>query len=235
MISINFKVWSINSNSQAKDGLYAYNSIKQLLDTQLAGSSHKKTSEEAIKRLENPYESYVTLKALGQAFNNKEETVVLIDEIDKADIDFPNDLLTVLEEKYFIIEEIDRRIPEDNAEKTSPIIFITSNDEKPLPEAFLRRCLFHYIKFPDKDILKKILKQRFHIFPAERYIKVNELVDKSVIRFWQLREMMKAENIAKKVSTSELIDWFGVILKWHEKEDNYKNILEYRYVNISGA
>ncbi|BAY95322.1 MULTISPECIES: AAA family ATPase [unclassified Tolypothrix] len=237
----NFKTWCINSNSRAKDGLYTYNSIKQLLDTQLAGSSHEKTSKEAIKRLENPYESYVKLKALGEAFNNEERTVVLIDEIDKADIDFPNDLLNVLEEKYFEIEEIGKRIPELSSEKTSPIIFITSNDEKPLPEAFLRRCLFHYIEFPDETRLQEILKKRFNISPQENSIqgifkqrfnispkenpKINELVNASIKRFLEIRQFMKNENISKKVSTSELIDWFDVILEWHKKEENYKYIL----------
>jgi len=142
---------------------------------------------------------------------NEKRTIVLIDEIDKADIDFPNDLLLELEEQRFKIKETDQWI---KAKKDmTPIIFITSNDEKDLPDAFLRRCLFHYIEFPDNNRLKEILNLHFSS-PSQK------LVSKVVIRFEKLRKEMNKDKreAGKKVSTSELIDWFRILGHYPEDE-----------------
>lgn len=150
--------------------------------------------------------SYVKWGPLGRAFNNKQRTVILIDEIDKADIDFPNDLLLELDEKYFVIDEIGGQ---KISAKESPIVFITSNDEKDLPDAFLRRCLFLYVKFPEVQRLSDIVNARFPgASPA--------LIEAAVRRFMVLRgEMYKERGISgKKASTSELIDWFMVLNRY---------------------
>ena len=139
---------------------------------------------------------------LGRAFRNEQRTVVLIDEIDKADIDFPNDLLLELDEQRFIIDETVQEIRANHP----PIVFITSNDEKDLPDAFLRRCLFYYIKFPDQERLTEIVNAHF---PKSQ----EALIDAAIARFLELRgEMYKDKGEAgKKISTSELIDWFRVL------------------------
>jgi MoxR-like ATPase len=140
--------------------------------------------------------------------------VVLIDEIDKADIDFPNDLLLELDECRFFVEEMDNQ---EIRAKEPPIIFITSNDEKDLPDAFLRRCLFHYVEFPKDEALVKILENRFPEVSQE-------LVNKAITRFAELRKKMQEnQGNVKKVSTSELIDWF-TILQEHETDEILKEL-----------
>jgi MoxR-like ATPase len=191
-----YEPWHIKSTSQANDGLYTYDAIGRLRDAQLA----------AINRMKSNINSanYVRWGPLGRAFQNDQRTVVLIDEIDKADIDFPNDLLLELDERRFIIEETGLEI--QAKEEAEPIVFITSNDEKDLPDAFLRRCLFHYIEFPKRERLVEIVKLHFREAP-ERL--VNIVVD----RFQELRKKMEEDKGVggKKVSTSELIDWFNVL------------------------
>ena len=161
--------WYITSTTRAKDGLYLYDAVKRLQDAQFANSTNEQTRTKAIARLETSNEieefdiktqqgnAYIKYGALGKAFNSDRQAVVLIDEIDKADIDFPNDLLQELDGKGFFIDEIGEFKPIKNR----PIIFITSNDEKDLPDAFLRRCLFHYIDFPKSDKLEEIVKAHF--------------------------------------------------------------------------
>ena len=153
--------------------------------------------------------TYIKWGPLGRVFQSEQRAVVLIDEIDKADIDFPNDLLLELDELRFVVEELDQEVEA----KFPPIVFITSNDEKDLPDAFLRRCLFHYIEFPDHDRLVKILQGMFPQTSAE-------LAIRAVERFLELRhEMQKTGGIAtKKVSTSELIDWFRVLQRYPKDE-----------------
>lgn len=210
-----FFPWYITSTTRAKDGLYLYDAVKRLQDAQLANSINKNTQTKAIARLEtsNRVEefdiktqqgnAYIKYGALGKAFNSDRQAVVLIDEIDKADIDFPNDLLQELDGKGFFIDEIGEFKPIKNR----PIIFITSNDEKDLPDAFLRRCLFHYINFPKPDKLEQIVKAHFSDSG-------DDLIKIAVENFCKLRSLMEKREInnGKKVTTSELIDWYRVLI-----------------------
>ena len=207
-----FEEWYVKSTSRARDGLYTYDAVGRLRDTQLIATPN--LSERERKRLTtrlNDPEGYITFGALGRALRNDHRTVVLIDEIDKADIDFPNDLLLELDEKRFRIDEHDRWIPEKKASAIPPIVFITSNAEKDLPEAFLRRCAFHYIKFPEPGELVKIVK-------AHLPHTTDELLNAALDRFQQLRDEMEKGQASKKVSTSELLDWVAVLNHYPEDE-----------------
>jgi MoxR-like ATPase len=198
-LGLNLEAWYVKSTSRAQDGLYMYDTVGRLRDAQLAASS--RLSTEQIQKIYNPV-NYLRWGPLGKAFREKKLSVVLIDEIDKADIDFPNDLLLELDQKRFIVEETGDEIKA----KVAPIVLITSNDEKDLPDAFLRRCLFHYVEFPDNQRLKEIICK---IFPDVS----PKLVDKAVERFLELRKIIAESRgeIGKNVSTSELIDWFKVL------------------------
>ncbi len=206
-LGLPFQAWYIKSTSQAKDGLYTYDAVTRLRDAQLAAAG-RIIKDEDIPRISNPA-TYVQWGPLGRAFQNNHRTVVLIDEIDKADIDFPNDLLLELDQQKFIVEETGEEIPA----KAAPIVFITSNDEKDLPDAFLRRCLFHYVEFPNPERLIEIVNGHF---PDSH----QQLVAQAVIRFLKLREEMGRDKgeAGKKVSTSELIDWFRVLRRYPEDE-----------------
>jgi len=205
-LGLPFETWYVKSTSRAKDGLYTYDAVGRLRDAQLA--SVGQMSPEEMRKIKDP-ETYVNWGPLGNAFQNPQCTVVLIDEIDKADIDFPNDLLLELDELRFVVEETRKEVRAN----ATPIVFITSNDEKDLPDAFLRRCLFHYVEFPDDERLIEII----HIlFPQSS----EELVEKAVVRFLELRDTMYKDkgNAGKKVSTSELIDWFKMLRRYPEDE-----------------
>jgi len=205
-LGLPYEAWNIKSTSRAKDGLYTYDAVGRLRDAQLAAAG--RLSDEKIQDIDEPY-TYVRWGALGRAFLNEQRTVVLIDEIDKADIDFPNDLLLELDEQRFVVEETGEEI----RAKAVPIVIITSNDEKDLPDAFLRRCLFHYVEFPKRDRLIDIIKAFFPTSPEEL---VNAIID----RFLQLREEMRKDkgDAGKKVSTSELMDWFRVLSHYSQDE-----------------
>ncbi|NEO23610.1 MULTISPECIES: MoxR family ATPase [unclassified Moorena] len=198
-LNLPFEAWYVKSTSRARDGLYTYDTVGRLRDAQLAATGQILPKE--LERIKRPI-SYVRLGPIGRAFVKDHRTVVLIDEIDKADIDFPNDLLLELDERRFIIEETGDEI----RAKHPPIVLITSNDEKDLPNAFLRRCLFHYLEFPHRGRLIEIIKAHF---PTAQEV----LVEKAVDNFQQLRqEMQKHEGgRGKVVSTSELIDWFRAL------------------------
>jgi len=202
-LGLPYEAWYVKSTSRARDGLYTFDAVRRLQDAQLAG----RTQGDSAK-VSDPA-NYVRLGPLGRAFKNEHRTVVLIDEIDKADIDFPNDLLLELDEQRFIVEETGEEI---NA-KQPPIVFITSNDEKDLPDAFLRRCLFYYIEFPTQSQLAEIVNAHF---PANS----PTLVDAAVRRFIELRRLMEQDKskTGKKVSTSELIDWFEVLSRYPDDE-----------------
>ena len=206
-LGLPFEAWYIKSTSQAKDGLYTYDAVTRLRDAQLAAAG-RIIKDEDIPRISDPA-TYVQWGALGRAFQSSQRTVVLIDEIDKADIDFPNDLLLELDQQKFIVNETQKEI----TAKAAPIVFITSNDEKDLPDAFLRRCLFHYVEFPSPERLIEIINSHF---PASN----QQLVAQAVIRFLKLREEMGKDKgeAGKKVSTSELIDWFRVLKRYPEDE-----------------
>ena len=203
-LGLPFETWYIKSTSRARDGLYTYDTVGRLRDAQLVAGSMIK--EEDLPRISNPA-TYVKWGAIGRAFQNEQRTVILIDEIDKADIDFPNDLLLELDESRFLVEETGEIVPA----KAKPIVFITSNDEKALPDAFLRRCSFHYVEFPSDERLVEIIQQ-FFPDPSPK------LAEKAVARFIQLREEMKKDKAGKKVSTSELIDWFNILRRYPEDE-----------------
>jgi MoxR-like ATPase len=198
-----FEAWYIKSTGRARDGLYTYDAVGRLRDAQLAASGRIK--DEEIARIDDPT-TYVRWQQLGRAFLSGQRTVVLIDEIDKADIDFPNDLLLELDQKSFFVEETGQEIQA----KVPPLVFITSNDEKDLPDAFLRRCLFHHLAFPNREHLITIINAHF---PASPEALVNAVLD----AFLRLREEMNKGTTSKKVSTSELIDWFRVLR--HQPQD----------------
>ena len=196
-----YEPWYIKSTSRARDGLYTYDAVRRLHDAQLA-----RIGELGKSNVDN-LDDYIKMGPLGRALKNQQHTVVLIDEIDKADIDFPNDLLRELDERKFTIEETGEEITAQNP----PIVFVTSNDEKDLPDAFLRRCLFHYILFPDNSQLRDIVKAHF---PESS----PDLVKAGVQRFTKLRQKMEKGKAGKRVSTSELLDWFAVLQQFPQDE-----------------
>jgi MoxR-like ATPase len=206
-LGLPLEAWYIKSTSHARDGLYIYDAIGRLRDAQLAASD-RLTAEE-LKRLSDP-SIYVRWGPLGRAFQNTQRTIVLIDEIDKADIDFPNDLLLELDEQRFFVEELEiAGSMQEIRSMSPPIVIITSNDEKDLPDAFLRRCLFHYVKFPKQERLIEIIKS--HLVASAQETSP-QLVEAATQRFWELRmEMQEQGAIGKEVSTSELIDWVRVL------------------------
>jgi len=199
--------WYIKSTSRARDGLYVYDAVGRLRDAQLASSDRLTASE--LQRASDPT-VYVRLGPLGRAFQNAQRTVVLIDEIDKADIDFPNDLLLELDEQRFFIEELEVAGAAREIRSThSPIVLITSNDEKDLPDAFLRRCLFHYVQFPDEERLLEIVLA--HLRSTSQEVS-SQLANVATQRFCELRQRMQDQGtIGKQISTSELIDWVRVL------------------------
>ncbi|MEH2317873.1 AAA family ATPase [Nostoc sp.] len=205
-LGLNLEAWYVKSTSRARDGLYTYDAVRRLRDAQLA--AFDRLTAEQIQRIDDPT-TYVSWGPLGRAFQSKQRTVVLIDEIDKADIDFPNDLLLELDQKRFIVEETGQEIEA----KAAPIVLITSNDEKDLPDAFLRRCLFHYVEFPSRERLIQIMNA---LFPKASEVLINQAVE----RFWDLREEMKKNQggASKKISTSELIDWFKALRRYPEDQ-----------------
>lgn len=178
-------IWNIKSTTKAQDGLYMYDTIQRLYDGQFG--------EEGVDDIAR----YIKLGKLGEAFESEEQAVLLIDEIDKADIEFPNDLLWELDQMEFYIHETKRTVKA----KKRPIVIITSNAEKELPDAFLRRCIFHYIDFPDKELMEEIVKTH--------YPDVEENLLKAAMEvFYELRGF---RDIRKKPSTSELIDWINAL------------------------
>ena len=178
--------WNIKSTTKAQDGLYVYDTVQRLNDSRFG---NKDVAD--IKH-------YIHLGKLGQAFASTEQLVLLIDEVDKADIEFPNDLLNELDEMSFYIPETDETV----TAAFRPITVITSNAEKELPDAFLRRCIFHYIEFPTPALMEEIV--RVH-FPDIR----NNLLREAMKTFYTLREL---DDLRKKPSTSELIDWLRALI-----------------------
>lgn len=197
--------WYIKSTSRAQDGLYTFDHIGRLSDAQLSHSKY--IDDELVHRLKQP-EKYFRLAELGRAFQSEKPKVVLIDEIDKADIDFPNDLLLELDRKKFYVNELMENGKKKEVEAiTAPILIITSNDEKELPTPFLRRCLFHYIEFPGEAQLEKIVRSHFDKNEGDSLVKA------AVRAFLELRRAMQVDkkDTEKKASTSELLDWFHTL------------------------
>ncbi len=222
-----FEFWPVKSTSRARDGLYTFDAIGRLRDAQMAAVRYKDTNV-----FEEPdINVYVQYGALGKAIKDEPErrTLVLIDEIDKADIDFPNDLLLELDEKRFEVRELGGKVIQA---KAPPIVLITSNDEKDLPDAFLRRCVFHYIQFPDKDQLQDILNAHY---PRSFEELSAEVIDKIIEYFLELRQKMEEDKpgTGKKVSTSELLDWYRVLWKYDPEIDILAKLAEkFRYPGV---
>ena len=218
-LNLPFEPWYIKSTSSAKEGLYTFDNVARLRDAQLAALSQIPNKEQSLEgrglNQGEDIEKYIQFGALGKAFQNPQKTVVLIDEIDKADLDFPNDLLLELDQKIFEVKERNTNDSKrwiKSEKENYPIVFITSNDEKDLPDAFLRRCLFHYLKFPDDE------QQLINIIEAhlsQKLEKNQEIIKQGIKRFLKLRKQMeidKGKN-RKKVSTSELLDWVKLIIE----------------------
>jgi MoxR-like ATPase len=178
--------WHIKSTTKAQQGLYEYDAVSRLRDSQLG--------DERVKDIHN----YIIKGVLWQAFDADEQVVLLIDEIDKADIEFPNDLLRELDRMEFFVYETRELVKA----KHRPVVIITSNNEKELPDAFLRRCFFHYIKFPEKETMQKIVDVHH---PGIK----KDLVAEAMNSFFQMREL---PGLKKKPSTSELIDWLKLLM-----------------------
>jgi MoxR-like ATPase len=178
--------WPVKSTTRAQDGLYVYDTVQRLYDARFGDGD--------VKDIRH----YIKHGPLGRAFAASERVVLLIDEVDKADIEFPNDLLHELDRMRFAVSETGDEV----IATKRPIVIITSNNEKELPDAFLRRCVFHFIDFPDQELMKRIV--RVH------HPKIDQsLIDQAVVAFYELRSMPR---IRKRPSTSELVDWISVLM-----------------------
>ena len=179
-------IWGIKSTTKAQEGLYVYDTVQRLYDSQFGEGNVGDISQ------------YIKLGKLGEAFTSDKQVVLLIDEIDKADLEFPNDLLWELDKMEFYINETKETVKT----KHRPIVIITSNAEKELPDAFLRTCIFHYNEFPNKEKMEEIVK--VHFGDIDR-----KLSEKALEAFYELRGM---DDLQKKPSTSELLDWIQALM-----------------------
>lgn len=185
-LAMDLFIWNIKSTTKAQDGLYVYDVVQRLYDSQFGGNTV------------DDVEKYVKLGKLGEAFTQDKPCLLLIDEIDKADLEFPNDLLWELDRMEFYIPETGRTVKAQHR----PVVIITSNAEKELPDAFLRRCVFHYIAFPDRDLMTEII----HVhFPNLQEVFTEQVLD----AFYHIRNL---PHIKKRPSTSEIIDWISALL-----------------------
>ena len=182
--------WHVKSTTKAQQGLYEYDAVSRLRDSQLADAENS----ERVKDIRN----YIVKGVLWQAFESDEPVALLIDEIDKADIEFPNDLLRELDRMEFYVYETRELVKA----RHRPLVIITSNNEKELPDAFLRRCFFHYIKFPDAETMQQIVDVHY---PGIK----RELVAAALESFYEMRNL---PGLKKKPSTSELIDWLKLLM-----------------------
>ena len=198
-------IWNIKSTTKAQDGLYVYDVVQRLYDSQFGGQGV------------DDIEKYVKLGKLGEAFTDQEQVILLIDEIDKADLEFPNDLLWELDRMEFHIPETGRTVKA----RHRPVVIITSNAEKELPDAFLRRCVFHYIAFPDRELMEEIVRVHYPDIDERLLAQVLEA-------FYKIRQL---PQIKKKPSTSEIVDWIqalqhgGVDVRRIVKEVPYLGVL----------
>ena len=193
--------WQIKSTTRAADGLYIYDTVQRLHDSRFGDADVSDIGR------------YIKLGPLGLAFKSEQQAVLLLDEIDKADIEFPNDLLYELDMMSFDVLETGEHVEA----RHRPIVLITSNNEKELPDAFLRRCVFHYIEFPDPELMERIV--RVHHPDVDR-----RLLEASITRFYQVREV---KNLRKRPSTSELIDWLYILMRSGVKPKDVQRSLPY--------
>ena len=198
-------IWNIKSTTRAQDGLYVYDTVQRLYDSQFG--------TEGV----NDIGKYIRLGKLGEAFKREKQTVLLIDEIDKADLEFPNDLLWELDKMEFYIPETGETVKAT----VRPIVIITSNAEKELPDAFLRRCIFHYIAYPDASMMERIIKAHYPDLEQK-------LIDGVLEAFYKIRDI---RGLQKKPSTSEVLDWIqalsigGIPVKKLEREIPFAGVL----------
>lgn len=185
-LDMDLLIWGIKSTTKAQEGLYVYDTVQRLYDSQFGEGNVSDIKQ------------YIKLGKLGEAFTSEKQVVLLIDEIDKADLEFPNDLLWELDKMEFYINETKETIKTNHR----PIVIITSNAEKELPDAFLRRCIFHYIEFPDKEKMEEIIRVHYGDIDAK-------LCDRALEAFYELRNM---DDLQKKPSTSELLDWIQALM-----------------------
>lgn len=197
-------IWNIKSTTKAQDGLYVYDVVQRLYDSQFGNEGVDDIGK------------YVKLGKLGEAFHSEEQVILLIDEIDKADLEFPNDLLWELDKMEFYIPETKETVKA----KQRPIVIITSNAEKELPDAFLRRCVFHYIEFPDKELMAQIVRVHFPDLDDKLLTQVLEA-------FYKIRQL---PQIKKKPSTSEIIDWIQALI--HGGYDPDRVVAEVPYLGV---
>ena len=197
-------IWNIKSTTKAQDGLYVYDVVQRLYDSQFGGEGVDDIAK------------YVRLGKLGEAFTAEEQVILLIDEIDKADLEFPNDLLWELDRMEFHIPETGETV----TARHRPVVIITSNAEKELPDAFLRRCVFHYIEFPDKELMAEIVRVHFPDLD-------DKLLTQALEAFYRIRQM---PQIKKKPSTSEIIDWLRALV--HEGVDPKRVVKEVPYLGV---
>jgi MoxR-like ATPase len=179
-------IWNIKSTTKAQEGLFLYDTVQRLNDARFGDNDISDIKQ------------YIKMGKLGEAFSSEEQLVLLIDEIDKADIEFPNDLLNEIDEMSFYIPETKETIKAKNR----PIVIITSNSEKELPDPFLRRCIFHYIEFPEQELMEEIV--HVHFPKIEK-----KLLREALKKFYWIREF---DMLRKKPSTSELIDWLQALI-----------------------
>ena len=179
--------WPVKSTTRAQDGLYVYDTVQRLYDARFGDGDVKD-----IRR-------YIKLGPVGRAFASSQRQILLIDEVDKADLEFPNDLLHEIDRMRFVIPETGDEV----VATQRPVVIITSNNEKELPDAFLRRCVFHFIDFPDQELMKRIV--RVHHPHVD-----GTLVDQAVVAFYELRTVPR---LRKRPSTSELVDWIAVLMQ----------------------
>ncbi len=184
-LGLQLLTWHVKSTTRAQDGLYVYDAVQRLHDSRF--------NDHDVKDIEK----YIKLGPLGESFSAPERRVLLIDEIDKADLEFPNDLLHELDRMRFRVIETDREV----VAKQRPVVIITSNNEKDLPDAFLRRCVFHFIDFPDQDLMKRIVAVH-HPDLSEK------LTEQALQIFYELRALTR---LRKRPSTSELVDWIAAL------------------------
>lgn len=217
-LDMELNIWNIKSTTKAQEGLYVYDTVQRLYDSQFG-----EVGVDNIKK-------YIKLGKMGESFNSDKKTILLIDEIDKADLEFPNDLLWELDRMAFYIPETKEQIKA----QSRPVVIITSNAEKELPDAFLRRCVFHYIEFPEEDKMQEIVSVHYPNID-------DKLLKQAMEAFYWIRGL---KDIQKKPSTSELLDWLmalvssgidiekikkeipfiGVLLKKNQDIDTLKDI-----------
>ena len=196
--------WPVKSTTRAQDGLYVYDTVQRLYDARFGDAG-----AEGVKDIRR----YIKLGPLGRALKSEERVVLLIDEVDKADLEFPNDLLHEIDRMRFVVNETGDEV----VAKHRPVVIITSNNEKELPDAFLRRCVFHFIDFPEPELMKRIVRVHHENIDEQ-------IVEQAIAAFYEVRGIPR---VRKRPSTSELIDWIAVLASAGVGADRIKSELPF--------